>query len=175
MAIRPVVTTPEPILRRKARKVQSFDQELQQLIDDMIETMREAPGVGLAAPQVGISQRVIVVEYAEGSEDPDTPDKPAKLYALVNPKVTREGRAIESGNEACLSIPGYFGEVPRPASVTVEAQDRHGKQLKIRAKGWLGRIIQHEIDHLNGVLFIDRATQVWRIEERPEEQITPPA
>jgi peptide deformylase len=168
------VTTPAPVLREKSRKVQTFDDDLNSLIDDMVETMRAAPGVGLAAPQVGVSQRVIVVEYAEGSDDPESPDKPPKLYILVNPKITRQSREIEEGNEACLSIPGYFGEVPRPDSITVEGMDRHGKKLKFKAKHWLSRIIQHEIDHLDGVLFIDRATKVWRIEESSDREFTPP-
>jgi peptide deformylase len=175
MAIRRIATTPDPVLRQKAHKVRAFNDDLQQLIDDMVETMRVAPGVGLAAPQVSVSRRVIIVEYGEGSEDPDTPSKPPKLRILVNPKITRESRQIETGSEACLSIPGYFGEVPRPISVTVEGQDRHGKSVKLKAKNWLGRIIQHEIDHLNGILFIDRAVDVWRIEQSSEKQLPPPA
>jgi peptide deformylase len=171
--IRRIATTPDPVLRQKSRKVQSFDDELQTLIDDMVETMREAPGVGLAAPQVGVSQRVIVVEYAVSTDDPETPPKPPKLHVLVNPKITRKSREIETGNEACLSIPGYFGEVSRHVTVTVESLDRHGKKVKLKAKHWMGRIIQHEIDHLDGVLFIDRATEVWRIEESSEREFTP--
>ncbi len=165
MTVRKIVTPPNPTLRRKALKVRAFGPSLQTLIDDMIETMRVAPGVGLAAPQVDTSQRVIVVEYAEPSEDPDTPAKPAKLYAVVNPEIARTSNETVLGNEACLSLPGFMGEVERYESVTVKGLDRHGNDFKLKPKGFLARIFQHEIDHLNGVLFIDHATEVWRIEE----------
>lgn len=177
MAIRKVVTPPNPTLRRPAKKVKSFDEPLQRLIDDMIETMRAAPGVGLAAPQIDVGQRVIVVEYAEGSEeaDPETPPKPPKLYALVNPEIVRTSPETVVAQEACLSLPGYVGEVERFEGVTLRAQDRHGRPIRMKAKGWLARIFQHEIDHLNGVLYIDRATQVWRVEAADEAEEVPAA
>jgi peptide deformylase len=175
MAIREIVTTPEPVLRERARKVSSITSDTSTLIDDMIETMRVAPGVGLAAPQVGVSQRVIVVEYGEGSNDPDTPSKPPKLYAVVNPKIVRHSHDTELGNEACLSIPGYVGEVERYHSVTVKGLNRHDKPFRLKAKGWLARIFQHEIDHLDGILYIDRADQMWRMEERKDFSESTPA
>jgi len=175
MAIRKVVTPPNPTLRARAKKVRSITPEIEVLIDDMIETMREAPGVGLAAPQVDVSSRVIVIEYSEQSEDPDIVPEPPKLYVVVNPEIVRKSPKTVFGNEACLSIPGYFGEVERSESVTVKGLRRDGKHFRIKAKGWLARIFLHEIDHLDGVLFIDRATQVWRIEEQEDVQAPAPA
>jgi peptide deformylase len=165
MSIRNIVTPPDPVLRQKAQKVRAFTSDLQTLIDDMIETMRQAPGVGLAAPQVGVSQRVIVVEYGDGDEDPDGPAKPKKLFAVVNPEIIRHSKETVLGNEGCLSIPGYFGEVERYEGVTVKGFNRQGDPFRLKAKGWLARIFQHEIDHVDGVLFIDRATKVWEIED----------
>lgn len=174
MAIRKVVTPPNPTLRARAKKVRSITPEIEVLIDDMIETMRAAPGIGLAAPQVDVSSRVIVIEYSEQSEDPDIVPEPPKLYVVVNPEIVRKSPKTVFGNEACLSIPGYFGEVERSESVTVKGLRRDGKHFRIKAKGWLARIFQHEIDHLDGVLFIDRATQVWRIEEQEDVQAPAP-
>jgi peptide deformylase len=161
MALRQIVTLPESVLRRKARKITDFGPDLQTLLDDMVETMREAPGVGLAAPQVNISLRAIVVEYGD-SEDKEVPPK---LYTVINPEITRFSKETETGTEGCLSIPGYVGDVERSLSITVKGQNRHGQPLKIKANGWLARIFQHEVDHLDGVLFPDRAERVWKLEE----------
>lgn len=160
MALREIVTHPSQVLRRKAQKVSDFGPSLQVLIDDMIETMREAPGVGLAAPQVGVSQRVIVVEY--GDDEDET--KPPKLFAVVNPEIMRLDTETEVGTEGCLSIPGFVGDVDRPVSAIIKGMNRHGQPLRLKTHGWLARIFQHEIDHLNGVLFIDRAEKVWKLE-----------
>jgi peptide deformylase len=168
MTYRPIVAIPDPILRRKAHKVTTFDRDLQTLIDDMIETMRVAPGVGLAAPQVDVSLRVIVVEY--GDEDEEHPS-PKKLYALVNPEISSHSAETVTGVEGCLSIPNLEGEVERYEKVVVKALDRHGHAVKIRADGWLARIFQHEIDHLDGVLYTDRATRVWMPAEQTEEAV----
>jgi peptide deformylase len=165
MSIRTIVTPPDPVLRERAKKVRTITPEMETLIEDMIETMRKAPGVGLAAPQVGMSQRLFVAEYAEPDEDPEAPPKPAKLYVMVNPEIVRHSKTTNLGNEGCLSIPGFMGEVERYDSVTVKALNRHGDPIRIKAKDWLARIFQHEIDHLEGVLFIDKATNVWKIEE----------
>ncbi len=190
MSIRAIVTVPEPVLREKAKPVRQMTPELQSLIDDMIETMREAPGVGLAAPQVGVGMQVIVVEYAEGSENADeeadadvdvdvdvdidveAKPKPKKLYAVLNPEITRHSKEAELGKEGCLSIPDYMGEVERYNTVTVKGLDRHGKSFKLKAKGWMARIFQHEIDHINGVLFIDRTEKVWKVEPEEERETT---
>jgi peptide deformylase len=173
MAIREIITTPDPVLRQRAKKVRAVTKNIQTLMDDMVETMRVAPGVGLAAPQVGISQRVIVVEFKEESEDPEAPPKPAKLYTVANPEIIRHSVDTEIANEGCLSIPGYIGEVERYDSVTVKGLNRNGDPFRIKAKGWIARIFQHEIDHLDGVLYIDRATQVWRLEEQEVEENVP--
>ena len=170
MATHEILTSPHPTLRDRATKVKAFTSKLDQLIEDMIETMRASSGVGLAAPQIGVNQRVIVVEYAKGSEDPEAEPKPPKLYVVVNPEIVRHSKESVTGNEACLSLPGYFGEVDRYESVTVKGLNRHGKPFKHKASGWLARIFQHEIDHIQGTLYIDRANQVWRIEEDEEEE-----
>ena len=166
MALRKIVTLPDPILRRKARTVTRFDSDLQTLIDDMIETMRQAPGVGLAAPQVGVPDRVIVVEYAEDDEQEDAPKK---LFAVVNPEIKQTSEETEMGVEGCLSVIGLQGEVERALAVTVKGQTRRGQPIKIKAKGWLARIFQHEIDHINGIIFTDRAAKVWK--PAPEEPV----
>ena len=167
MSLREIITNPNPILRRKARKITDFGPELQTLIDDMVETMRAAPGVGLAAPQVAESVQVITVEYS----DEDQEGTPTKLFTLVNPRITRSSSETEIGAEGCLSIPGIVGEVERPEAITVKAQNRHGQPVTIKAKGWLARIFQHEIDHLEGVLFIDRTDQLWRPEDHPDREV----
>jgi peptide deformylase len=159
MSLRQIITLPDPVLRRKARPVTRFDKELQTLIDDMVETMRDAPGVGLAAPQVGVSDRVIVVEYAEDEENEHAPKK---LYVMVNPEIKVSSEETEECIEGCLSVPGWQGEVVRALEVTVKGQTRRGQPMKVKAKGWLARIFQHEIDHINGVVFTDRATKVWK-------------
>jgi peptide deformylase len=166
MALRTIVTLPDGVLRRKARPVTKFDDRLQNLIDDMIDTMRDAPGVGLAGPQVGVSERVIVVEYGEEAEEGQE-ELPKKLYAMLNPEITRTSKETEVGIEGCLSIPGLIGEVERAYAVTVRGLNRHGQPMRVKAEGWLARIFQHEVDHVNGVLFTDRAARVWVPE--PEE------
>ncbi len=166
MALLPIVNLPDPILRRKAKPVTKFDKELQTLIDNMIETMRDAPGVGLAAPQINISQQLAVIEYAEGEdeeeEDENTPPKPKKLYVIINPEIVKASEEKVMGIEGCLSIPGLHGEVERHESIQVKALNRHGSPVKLKVDGWMARIFQHEIDHLNGILFTDKAVRVWK-------------
>ncbi len=165
MEVLNIVTIPEPVLRRKARKVTDFGPELQELIDNMVETMRQAPGVGLAAPQVDVSQRVIVVEYGDDEDE----EAPKKLFTLVNPEIARASTETEMGIEGCLSVPNFIGEVERPYSIIVKGQSRRGQPVKVKAEGWLARIFQHEIDHLDGVLFTDKAVKIW-IPETDEEK-----
>jgi len=167
MAILDIVTFPEPSLRLKAKQVTKFDTELQTLVDNMFETMRAAPGVGLAAPQIGESLRLVVVEYAE---DEDENVKPKK-YVLVNPEIIKRSEEMVTDVEGCLSLPGLAGRVERHQAVTVKAKNRFGKPLKIEAEGWLARIFQHEIDHLDGVLYIDRAEEVFELTPEDAEQI----
>jgi peptide deformylase len=167
MAIREVICIPEEILRKKSRKITEFSSGFQTLADDMVDTMREAPGVGLAAPQVNVSQRLIVVEYGDEEDE----EAPKKLFVVANPEIVYFSDEKVLGTEGCLSIPGYAGDVLRSKDVIVKGQNRKGKPIKIKAKGWLARIFQHEIDHLDGVLFIDRAEKVWKIENEPERPV----
>ena len=167
MAVREIVTVPHPTLRRNARKVTDFGPKLQTLIDDMVEIMRVAPGVGLAAPQIDVSQRVIVVEF--GDEEDETVEP--SLYTIVNPEIMRPSRETVIGTEGCLSIPMLVGDVERSESVTVKGLNRRGQPIKLKAKGWLARIFLHEVDHLNGVLFIDKAIQVWQPEFEPGQVV----
>jgi peptide deformylase len=160
MSLMEIVTIPDPVLRRKARKVTDFGPGLQKLVSDMVDTMRAAPGVGLAAPQVSVSQRVIVLEFG----DEDNEDVPLKLYTVINPEIARTSPETVVGTEGCLSIPGFVGDVERAQSVVVKGQNRQGKPVRIKASGWLARVFQHEIDHLDGVLFTDRAEKVWKAE-----------
>jgi peptide deformylase len=168
MPIRPIIGPDNPALRRKAKALDTPNlPAVQQLIEDMIETVRDAPGVGLAAPQVAVSQRLAVIEYAElpenAPEDAEPPEP--KLYVIVNPEIVDRSQEMVEGTEGCLSLPGYAGTVMRHQAVTVKALNRRGKPIKIKARGWLARIFQHEIDHLDGILYIDRASKVWRVEE----------
>ena len=158
----------DPVLRKKAHKVSRFGASLAALVDDMTETMREANGVGLAAPQVGVLERVIVIETAEDEDEPGS----GKLYALINPKVVRASQEMEDGIEGCLSVPGYVGEVNRHQAVTVQGQDLKGRKVRVKAQDFLARVFQHEIDHLEGKLFIDKLTapdRVWSVEPGEEE------
>ena len=169
MTLLDIVTLPNKILRNRTRTVANYDAQLQLLIDDMIETMRDAPGVGLAAPQIGQSIKLTVIEtLAEVDEDGNEIEDSRDLYVITNPEIVSTSRALVDGIEGCLSIPGYLGEVERHESIRVRAQDRNGKKIKLRLDGWTARIFQHEIDHLNGVLYIDRLTgqeNLWTEEE----------
>jgi peptide deformylase len=149
MAKRKILVVDNPnerrILRAKAKKISRFEPYLEKLVEDMWETMRAAPGVGLAAPQVGESIRVLVAEYED------------QAVALVNPEIIKRSDEEELGTEGCLSIPGYVGDdVPRATAVTVKARDPKGKEIRVKADGWFARILQHEIDHLDGILYTDR-------------------
>jgi peptide deformylase len=167
MTIRPIYTYSEDVLRKKAQPVDVFDESLHALVEDMIETMRAAPGVGLAAPQIGVSKRVIVVEF--GSDEDET--IPSQLYVMINPEIVQQSKANVVGIEGCLSVPGFIGKVERAQVVTVRGQDQFGKKVKIRAQGWLARIFQHEIDHINGILYTDRTDQIWQPEEEIQDTI----
>jgi peptide deformylase len=167
MAILEVVKMPDPVLRRKAHKVNQIDADIRRLIADMIDTLHDEPGVGLAATQVGIPNRVIIVEYNE-DEDVNENARP-KLYVVVNPEIIRQSEETEMGIEACLSVPNLVGEVDRYSEIVVRGLNRQGRPTKIKAQGWLARIFQHEIDHLDGVLFTDRAIRVWQPQEADAE------
>jgi peptide deformylase len=160
MAILPIKTVPEPVLRQKSKRVRSIDGSIRKLVEDMIETMHAAPGVGLAAPQVGVPLRVIVIGMPE-EED----------FVLVNPEIVRRsGERLVT--EGCLSVPGYFGEIKRSQRVTVKGKDLSGKEVRIRAEELLAQALEHEIDHLNGVLYIDHlegSDKLYRV----EPEVTP--
>ena len=152
MALRNIRLQGDPVLRKKAVPVARFNEQLHRLLDDMVETMIKAQGAGLAAPQVGISKRSIVLR----DED--------KILEIINPEITEsEGESVNI--EGCLSFPGLYGEVPRSARVAVSGQDRTGREIRISGEGFLARVLQHEIDHLHGILFVDRALRFYTPEE----------
>lgn len=162
--IRPIRKIGDPILRKKAKKVEKISKDTQRLIDDMIETMHAAHGMGLAAPQVGVSERIAIVEIEQNDDIPGS----GALYVLINPEVVRASEETWEYAEGCLSIPGWRGEVVRPFRITVRATDREGKRFKMDAEGLLARAILHEIDHLDGVLYLDRLVapdRIWRVDE----------
>ncbi len=161
MTLRKVITVPNEVLRRKAHKVRIFDNNLRTLIDDMVETMRDAPGVGLAAPQIGILEQIVVIEFG----DEDDEEAPKKLYTIVNPEITRMVNEKVMGVEGCLSIPGIVGDVERSTSIVVKGQNRNGQKVKLKLDGWVARIFQHEINHLSGILFTDLAESIWQPDE----------
>lgn len=173
MTVRKIIQPNNPTLRQKARKVTQFDDDFQALVEDLFETLHEAGGVGLAAPQIDVPLRVAVIETLpdldeEGNEIEDSREK----YVIVNPEIVWESREVVDGIEGCLSIPGYVGEVTRATSIRVRAQDRHGKKIRLRMYDWDARIFQHEIDHLDGILYIDRLTapeNLWTEEEYQEQ------
>ena len=147
---------PDPILRAKSEPIERVDDELQTLADDMLETMYDAPGIGLAAIQVGIPRRMLVIDCSKEDEDQ------RRRWSFINPQVVDSSEDRSTYEEGCLSIPDYYAEVERPAEVTVDYLDREGKQRQVRADGLLATCLQHEIDHLNGVLFIDHISKLKR-------------
>lgn len=161
MPAREIIVVPHPTLRKKADKVTDFGPDFQELVDDMITTLHEESGAGLAAPQVNDLRQVILVEYGSDEEE----EIPPTLYVAANPKITRFSKELVIGAEGCLSIPGFMGEVERAQEIIVEGLDRYGKPLKLKLSGWAARIFQHEIDHLNGILYTDRTTKVWETDE----------
>ena len=155
MAVRPIVTYPDKFLRRAADEVTAFDDDLQVLIDDMIETMYDEPGVGLAAVQVGDKRRVLVYDVSQTEGE-------RQAKALINPKIVFREGSILSEQEGCLSVPDFRADVQRDAHVKVEGLDRQGQPVEIDAEGFPAIVLQHEIDHLDGILFIDRISSLKR-------------
>ena len=148
MAVRPILNFDQPVLREKAKKVARVDTSIQKLLDDLAETMLDAPGAGLAANQIGVALRVCVVK---GDEN--------QIWGLVNPVIVKSAGS-QVGYEGCLSKPGWVGEVERYEAVVVKGLNRHGKQVRIKSTGFTARAFQHELDHLDGVLFTDRLTSL---------------
>ncbi len=157
MAVRSILTFEHPVLREKAKKVARVDTSIQRLIDDLAETMLAAPGAGLAANQIGVALRVCVVK---GDDNP--------LWGLVNPELVK-GEGVQVGYEGCLSKPGWVGEVARYETVVVKGRNRRGKEVRIKSSGFTARAFQHELDHLDGVLFTDRLTSLDTL--RPVEEL----
>jgi len=147
MAKLPIKKFNDPILREKCEKVEKIDSKIRNLIDDMTDTMYENYGIGLAGPQVGVKKRIVVAQ-------PDLSDFPPLV--LINPKITKKSREKTIEEEGCLSFPGIFLKIKRPKEVEVEALNREGKKIKLKTEGILARVVQHEIDHLNGILFFNR-------------------
>ena len=148
MSLRKILIEPDPILRKKSEILETVDDELRKLLDDMLETMYSAPGIGLAAVQVGILKRLIVIDISKDKE------KKNPLF-LINPEIISKSERTSTYEEGCLSLPGYFAEIERPAECHIKYIDYEGKKKEIKVSGLLSTCIQHEVDHLNGVLFID--------------------
>jgi peptide deformylase len=154
MTVRKIHTWPDDVLRRKAAPVEDFGADLQRLVDDMLETMYAAPGVGLAAPQVGVSRRLFVIDTSSDTE-------PDQVVVLANPEIVESEDQVEF-EEGCLSVPDYSAKVKRARRVAVRGHNRHGQPIEVLGEDLLARALQHEIDHLDGVLFIDRLSPFRR-------------
>ena len=148
MPIRNIIIEPDPILRKKSTSLETVDDSTRKLLDDMLQTMYNAPGIGLAAVQIGILKRVIVVDLSKKEEE-------KKPLFLINPEIKLKSKKTSFYEEGCLSLPGYFAEIERPAECNIEFIDYYGKKKELKADGLLSTCIQHEIDHLEGILFID--------------------
>jgi len=155
MPLKPLIILPDPVLRRLSEPVAEVNAAITALIDDMLETMYEAPGIGLAAIQVGVPLRLLVLDVA-GKDEPKNPQ------IFINPQIVWQSPEMHRYEEGCLSIPGYYAEVERPAKIRATYRDRTGKAQEITAEGLLATCLQHEIDHLNGVLFIDHISKLKR-------------
>jgi peptide deformylase len=154
MAVLEIRKYPNEVLKKKALPVENIDKDLQRLVDNMIETMYAAPGIGLAAPQVGVSKRLVVIDVS-------TKEEKHPLIVLINPEITEADSFIDS-EEGCLSVPGYTSTIKRAGRVVVKGLDRNGKSVQIEGTGLFARALQHEIDHLDGVLFVDRMSSIKR-------------
>lgn len=173
MAVRKIITLDDERLRQKAKKVKQFTPALKQLAEDMLETMRTHSGVGLAGPQIGVMQRIFVAEIpASRSGTAEPHPQSGKCYVLINPEITQSAGDWVEDREGCLSIPTWYGLVERPAWVEVKALDLQGKKIKLKVDNLLARVFQHELDHLDGILFVDhiqdREKKLWQV--LPEEE-----
>ena len=155
MTLRNIVVEPDPILRKKSSKLENVDDNTRKLLDDMLQTMYKAPGIGLAAVQIGVLKRLIVIDISKREEE-------KKPIFLINPEIKFKSKKTSLYEEGCLSLPGYFAEIERPSECSIEYVDYYGKKKELKAEGLLSTCIQHEIDHLNGVLFIDYLSKLKR-------------
>ncbi|OGC08335.1 peptide deformylase [candidate division WOR-1 bacterium RIFOXYD2_FULL_36_8] len=158
MALLKIITFPNPILRKKCKSIKKVDSRIKRLIKDMIDTMHTAPGVGLAAPQIGENIKLIVVDIGQGA------------FALINPKIVKKNKILQTFEEGCLCLPGIVGPVERPSVITVKGLDKNGQSIIIDAEGFLSTVIQHEIDHLEGIVFIDKIKDKSLIKEVSKKQ-----
>jgi peptide deformylase len=169
MTVRSILTADNPLLRHKSKKVTRFDAALQSLVKDLFDSLHAVHGLGLAAPQIGVLQRVCVIEIPAETDENDQVIVPGRSYAIVNPEIMRMD-AQEEMEEGCLSVPGYRGLVKRATEVTIKGQSVHGKPVRYRGEDTLAQAFQHETDHLDGVLYLDRLEspdKLWRL--RPDE------
>lgn len=155
MTIKPLIILPDPLLRQQSKPIEQVDAEITRLADDMLETMYDAPGIGLAAIQIGVPRRMLVIDISREDED-------RKPIVFINPEILTVSDDVSTYEEGCLSIPDYYAEVERPAALTLAYIDRDGKKQTLEADGLLATCLQHEIDHLNGVLFIDHISRLKR-------------
>ncbi|MBB4193613.1 peptide deformylase [Rhizobium aethiopicum] len=155
MTIKPLIILPDPVLRQLSKPIERVDADLQRLADDMLETMYDAPGIGLAAIQIGVPRRMLVIDVSREGEE-------KQPQVFINPEIVKSSDERSIYEEGCLSIPDYYAEVERPAAVSVKYLDRDGKEQMVEADGLLATCLQHEIDHLNGVLFIDHISRLKR-------------
>ncbi|MBP6030619.1 MAG: peptide deformylase [Sphingobium sp.] len=162
MAILPIIEAPDPLLRTISTPVESIDDDLQQLIDDMLETMYAAPGIGLAAIQVGVAKRLLVMDLHEPESDAEDAPAVKNPRIFINPQILEGSEQVSIYNEGCLSVPDQFAEVERPASIRASWLDREGRIHEQTLDGLLATCLQHEMDHLNGVLFIDHLSRLKR-------------
>jgi peptide deformylase len=166
----PITQAGEPVLRQKAKKCKSFGPSLDALVSEMLDAMHAADGLGLAAPQISVPLRVIVIEMPAELDEEGNEIRPSRLYVYCNPEIV-EASGEGEDQEGCLSVPGYVGQVKRATSVTVKGQDTKGRKIRTKATGLLARAFQHEIDHINGILFIDRVDSPEKLRRiRPDEE-----
>jgi peptide deformylase len=173
VAVRPIVTMEDPLLRQKSKKVSRFGDDLRRLVDDMFESMHAAHGLGLAAPQIGVLQRVFVIEMPPEVDEDGHEVEPGRRYVLVNPEIVR-ARGAEEMDEGCLSVPGYRGSVVRATEVLIKGQDVNGKPVRYKGYDLLAQAFQHENDHLDGILYLDRLEspdKLHRVEPGQEEEV----
>ncbi len=171
MAVKPIVTAENPLLREKSKKVSQFGEALRGLVDDMFDSMHAANGLGLAAPQIGVLRRVFIVEMPPEYDKEGNEISEGKSYILVNPEIVKARGEVEV-EEGCLSVPGYQGLVQRANQVLIKGQDIEGRSVRYRAENLLAQAFQHELDHLHGILYIDRIEspdKLWRIETSESE------